>query len=499
MYSSFQRSYVRHGYQRNSIHRNTQYRKSIIEILRWTMPDWETLPNLALVRIFSYLSTVDKLAVSSVCQQWIEAANHPLLWRRADITSTLCEQDRRDLVQSYSAHIRHVNISGLTSSELRSFVEVLRDGAAVGLCLESLSIDFPVAEQRGADADLIPELRQLFAVVTTLRRFSVRNTRIACAFYMLSPDPMAEVLQNCAEGLHTFELINYTLLKFSKPLAHIGACRHLVRLVVSPQHLGETVLLSLVTVATLRAITIICNRYTSRQNCHIIPSSRWTEFAVRAPKVRVEFYAHSLAAFAHLLMDAMPLSLVYFEDVLTFDCIRNVKQYSDSLETFAFVNGFNDVDKPSTNRTRTPTHGGANRNAAVAANGVVLRRHVVAPPPALSPTTSSPVFDSHMITFVSACKRLHTFVFSEAISCSVLLLMVDLCPRLRVVRVRRACLVLDGQRSNVFKETTLSQRSLWFKSYASHLPDFEKQMSLMLRYPWQPLSDADFVMLCKRL
>lgn len=460
------------------------------------------------VHIFSYLSTAEKQAVSYVCRHWANAASHPSLWRRTIISGAITEKDCKEVVENHGAHIRHVVFSGLLSSEIKRIIEAMTDKNSFNLTLDSFTINFKVKGQSGADAELIPVFRHLFAFLKNLKTFSIHSTRIACAFYMLSPDPVTAVIQNCRDTLENFELVNYTLLKFAKPLQHIGSCKNLVTLSVSPQHFNDSVLLSLISIRPLEVIKILCNRDISRQNCHIIPSSTWLEFRTCSPKVKIEFYAYSLTAFSHLLVDTIPLSLIYFEDVPTFEGIRNVKKYNATLETFAFVNGSSYATLPGdTDQLKSPTNHTAvfwskQGRLSSAGNGVVLRHQKVPPqyaqPQPLPATSPSAVFDSHIITFVSSCKLLHTFIFSEAISCSVLLLMVDLSPNLRNVYVRKSSLLLDGQRSNAFRETTLSQRALWFKNYASSMSAFQTQMCRMLSYPWQPLSDATFISLFKK-
>lgn len=477
MFSSYHRSFVRNGYQRNSIHRNSSYRDSIVEILRWTMPEWDRVPTVALVRIFSYLTTAEKLVAASVCHHWAQAAAHPSLWRRVNINPSMISEDRVDLFQCYASHIQHMDVEGLSSKYIKHLIEVLQSGYNVGDHLTKFSLKFPVEDHGSVSADIVPELRWLFSSFRMLKTCSVLNTRIACAFYMLSPDPVGELLRNAASArsLQKLELVNYTLLKFAKPLLCISNCENLVNLTVSPQHLNESVLYSLTSIHSLRTITIVCNRFTVRQNCHVIPRSRWEEFRYKSPKVKVECLLHSLNTFGHLLMDSVPVNWIYFEDVITFDGLRNLKKYAGTLERYSYVN--------------------------MAPVQTLIRNTVTSPGQTDNNGTSNllPVFDSHMITFARICHNLHTFEFSEVISCSALLLIVDLSPKLKTVRVRSSKLVFDGQKSNMFREMSKAQRSLWFKNYASSLLPFLHQMSVMLQYPWRPLSDAEFVAICKKL
>lgn len=57
------------------------------KLRKWKMADtdWSSLPDVALVKILSYVNIKDRLSASSTCKRWRDCLQYPSLWRNLSL------------------------------------------------------------------------------------------------------------------------------------------------------------------------------------------------------------------------------------------------------------------------------------------------------------------------------------------------------------------------------------------------------------------------------
>lgn len=132
----------------------------------------------------------------------------------------------------------------------------------------------------GTGGKILESLKKLMCELKHLRHLALRNLLLdrAEASHLLD-----DVVDNLCEQLETLTLINCCNVSYA--FVHVGVFVRLRRLVLSPQHLSEDVLLLLADVRTLADIHLVQTEET--KNVQTLQPYTWKRFHTINPKIKV--------------------------------------------------------------------------------------------------------------------------------------------------------------------------------------------------------------------
>ncbi|XP_006825405.1 F-box/LRR-repeat protein 21-like [Saccoglossus kowalevskii] len=142
-------------------------------------PDFTTLPDTIVTKIFSKLNLTDKARAARVCQKWAEVFNHPVIWDEAEIVVRAAEDEeeanilfssnsldyQKTMLDRYGSYMRDLTVSAIY---LRTEFCAM-DSACLGVIyrqcreLDSLTIGVYGAHQ------IIKVVKFILRPITTLR------------------------------------------------------------------------------------------------------------------------------------------------------------------------------------------------------------------------------------------------------------------------------------------------------------------------------------------
>ncbi|KAG5674163.1 hypothetical protein PVAND_004147 [Polypedilum vanderplanki] len=449
---------------------------------------WDSLPDLLLEQIFSYLTISERYYCSLVCSQWYRVFYLKNVWRNFSVVDdTLCRQKfnfysgwqpvldclrAQTCLTRIGRYIKGISILPTYNfNNISQFMTLLtfniqqsRRGSdptyfEVGQRITNFKYLFPcnmASDQQdlkiyGTGGQLLKTLKALLFELKKLKSLKLIDLMLERyeAKHLLD-----EVLESCNMVLQHLVLINVTSTHC--PIMHVGLFFNLKVLIISPQNLDDDCL-QLLSSTSLQHLHIYQNSYSpsSPTACSV---KAWKSFRQENPKAKVHLRIErlSLAAgtFDLTLQPFAPVYSVTFkspkEQITAEKLITIVDMYKYTLSTFG--------------HEMLPTFD--------------------------SPKAFDERIDSLLILMARQCPNLTSLTIRESVSTSTLLLLAKTAINLNVLNVRKKCVIvkMDWPRNNDWSEEFFQWLQISSRSYEST----EKEISQILCCRWTMLSDESF-------
>ncbi|XP_050314625.1 uncharacterized protein LOC126749056 isoform X2 [Anthonomus grandis grandis] len=463
---------------------------------------WSELPDLLLEKIFSYLTTKERYYASCVCTGWHRAFYFPYVWRQfilEDHTLTrskfnyylgwqyVLDHLRTSLcLQTIGKHIKILIIKPMFNfSNLYEFMNILswyieqqsnpnpKDKKMIGVGgnIQYLRFTFPcdmtVEEEDdenderqnhdkmrlfGTGGKLLAGLKRLMGNLEKLQGLELIDLMLEpCEAQFL----LDEVCQTCFLLLKKLSLINTTKIPYQ--ILHVGVFLNLLELRISPQNLGDE-LVEMLGSTNLKHLHIVQNRYTTDEG-FIKPISpySWKKLRALNQSLAVHLEVESNKYKTLVWQIGAPVRSILYDSPLigiTADGILNTIDYFKyDLRTYGHLN----IPQFSIEQSFSE------RN------------------------------DENLVLLIRSCMSLSTLIITEEISTCTILLIAYTGRNLRWLHIRENAVIqkCDWPRSPEWSDEFYS----WLKFNSKTKELVEKEVSQMLDYKWNFLSDNDFTRL----
>ncbi|CAH0394318.1 unnamed protein product [Bemisia tabaci] len=447
--------------------------------------DWDKLPDLVLERIFSYLTVKEKYNASQVCRNWYHAFYYPESWSTFKFEDTTLTRRRFNYYSGWQYTLDHLRTQLCLCSvgnilkhlifvpqtnfyNLYEFMNMIsfyaeqeRSGSkefsrGIGSNVETLSYIFPCnqayrnqpMELYGTGGKLLATLKRLMGNLCSLRCLQLVDLMLdfGDALHLLD-----EVCYSHCLTLRRLTLINVTRSKCS--LLHIGVFLNLQILEISPQNLSEDGLYLLSEIETLSHLHIIQNKYTPQELTAVSPKA-WKQLSKKKPDLQVHLQLVSNLEKGILWQDGAPVASIWYES-------PKIKVDGDSVST------------------------------AVEMYGPTLRFYGHTHPPKYHQSKSfRDRMDPFFVFLVNKCPNLTTLIIRERISTATVLLLASYGKKLKHLYIRRNAVILrnDWPKNSDWPEGF----SIWLKKSCRSYETTEQEVSQILGFRWQMLSDKEF-------
>ncbi|XP_018027591.1 uncharacterized protein LOC108682857 isoform X1 [Hyalella azteca] len=435
---------------------------------------WHLLPDLLLEKVYTYLTIRERYYASQVCRSWYQGFNFPRVWytfvlydnlltkrkfnyyagweklldsvrvstfltKRGPMIRSLIFKPMENLYNLYEflnlSHYLKNNVPGVLAN-----VHTLRFHFSCHLAHRSEEVVF------GTGGQTLAMLKKVLGMLTELRTLELRDLLLEGKEGVHLLDDVCSV---CCETLRTLILINVT--KMSHTLLHPGAFVNLTMLVISPQNIGED-LLELLGQSKLRNMHILQNKYT--ENGRSVHYKSWKQCRQNNPRLRVHLSTEGSSKKELYWQQRAPVkSIVYdspYSKITTTQMLQVVEYYKGDLEVFA--------------HKRLPRF--------------------------YMPRSFHDRVDSSLLLLARQCPYIHTLVIRERISTATVLLLAHTAKNLHLFYVRRNAVILRADWPPHPDWT--SEFYEWLRSNARSYNAVEREVSQILGYRWQLMSDKQF-------
>lgn len=447
---------------------------------------WSYLPDLILEQVFAHLNIRERYAASQVCRNWYYAFYLPNTWSTFVLTDTTLTRRKYNYYSGWQHILDHVRLSQclcrvgfhfkrlifepmLNFYNLFEFMNMMsyfseQQGLnnatvkGVGSKVKTLRFTFPcnmAADDRercrlyGTGGKLLEALKRLMGNLAALQFLELRDLMLDTTEGQTLLD---EVCAICALTLKELILVNAT--EAPCQLLHVGVFLNLQVLVISPQNLGEDVLM-LLGQTKLRHLHILQNRFTPSDLVLLPVSGRaWqacrkanpclsVHLKVETPRER-EVIWQERAPVRSIIYDS-PLMKVHSESIMA-----TIDLYSEDLRAYGHLG------LPRFHRSRS------------------FHDRV----------------DALLLLLIRQSKWLHTLVVRERISTATVLLLAKTGRNLQNFIIRRNAVILrcDWPRSPDWSDEFYQWLQVSSRSYDAT----EKEVSQLLGAKWHMLTDRQF-------
>lgn len=306
----------------------------------------------------------------------------------------------------------------------------------------------------GTGGKLLQALCRLLRCLSNLRSVSLKQLLLdsaeaeRCAN---SGGVVGDLLLNNGASLHRLELCNYS--RESYPLLVAALFPNLRTLVISPQQLSSDVIAMLPATA-LTDLVIVQDEHTPHRALSTVPPVTWKEVQITAPHLRV-----------HLLAAGRRRHELYFYDHAPISTIAYSTPYSRMSDASAHT-----VAELYGSRLTAYGHYGLPRvhgSRAFSARA-----------------------DGAVVALARLCPHLRTLVVRERISTGTVLLVAREAPCLRSFSVRKNALLKRMDWPKLQSWTDEEYRR--FRASAKDCELTAREVSRLLGFQWQPLTDRQF-------
>ncbi|KAK7069064.1 hypothetical protein SK128_017452 [Halocaridina rubra] len=438
---------------------------------------WHLLPDLLLEKVFQYLSLSQRYCASMVCRRWYEAFSYPRVWYTFVLHDELLTKRRFNICSGWQKLLDHIRTSYFVTNKgknirtlifprmnnLFNLYEFLNisyylNQRYLGLLdnIHTLRFSFAcqVMERQeehvfGTGGQILAMLKKVMGELKNLRTLELCDLLLdGCEGLPLLDD----VCITCCETLRTLTLINLTKLAYT--LLHPGAFVNLQTLIISPQNIGDD-LIELLGTSQLRNLFILQNKYTEHGKS--LNYKTWKVCRRNNPRLRVHLCTEGNVKRDIIWQERAPVKSVVYDSpyakitppvVLTI-----IELYKSDLEVFAHKQ---------------------------------LPRFYM-------PRSFHDRIDSTLLLLVRQCPYIHTLVIREKISTATVLLLAYTAKNLHYFYVRRNAIILKADWP--YNPDWTPEFYLWLRKNARSYEALEAEVSQILGYRWQALTDKQFKMI----
>ncbi|XP_063610976.1 uncharacterized protein LOC134784757 isoform X1 [Penaeus indicus] len=435
---------------------------------------WHLLPDLLLEQVFQYLTLCERYNASLVCWNWYAAFYFPRVWYTFVFHDELLTKRKFNYYSGYQKRLDHYKVT-IFLSNMGKFIKTLiikpmtNFFSLYEFCNMSCFMNHKVPgtlenvhtfrfhfschlAQRseevvfGTGGEILQMFKRLLGVLTKLKTLELRDLLLEGADGLQLLD---DVCVECCETLQTLILVNIT--KHNHCLLHPGAFVNLQTLVISPQNIGED-LLELLSHTTIRNMFIVQNKYT--ESGRILDPLAWKRCRTTNPRLRVHLSSEGNSKKEILWQRRAPVKSIVYESpyakITTSVMMQLVELYHSDLEVFAHKQ--------------------------------LPRFHM--------PRSFHDRADSSLILLARQCPYLHTLVVREKISTATVLLLVYTAKNLQFLYVRRNAILLKADWP-MNPDWTFEFYD-WLRRSARSYDAMEREVSQILGYRWQALTDKQY-------
>ncbi|KAL1494260.1 hypothetical protein ABEB36_009884 [Hypothenemus hampei] len=450
---------------------------------------WNDLPDLLLEEVFSYLSIKERYYASCVCKNWHNAFYLPYVWKQfvlEDHTLTrskfnyylgwqyVLDHLRTSLcLQAIGKNIKKLIIKPMLNfSNLYEFMNILswyieqqiqKDNKVIGVGnnIQHLKFTFPCDMDTREDEDeervrlfgtggkLLAGLKRLMGNLNHLQTLELIDL-------MLEPNEaqflLDEVCQTCCMTLKKLSLINTTKIPYQ--ILHVGVFLKLSELRISPQNLGND-LVELLGFVQLKHLHIVQNRYTTEEGfIKPISPSIWKKVRLQNQGLNVHLELESKKYKNLVWQEGAPVRSILYDSPeigIKVDTLLTIlDMFKHDLRAYGHLN--------------------------------IPKFHM--------PKAFCDRNDENLVLLVRSCKYLTTLVVTEKISTSTVLLIAYTGRNLKWFHVRRNAVILKCDWPKSLEWT--DEFHTWLKINSKSYELVEKEVTQLLGYKWNFLSDKDF-------
>ncbi|GIY85740.1 f-box domain-containing protein [Caerostris darwini] len=298
----------------------------------------------------------------------------------------------------------------------------------------------------GTGGKLLEALKRLMDDLKGLRRLSLQDLLLEKIEARCLLD---DVAYNCCESLRTLRLVNCSKEPYA--MLHLACFVNIQTLIISPQHLSDENLILLAD-TKLRDLYLLQTKQT--ENASPVSFKAWRECSKTSPFLRVHHVLEGQVDKEVVWQEGAPVRSVVYdtpENKVSISCIFNATNlYCNTLEVFGYL-GLPQYQLQDNFEDRV---------------------------------------DISLILLSRCCLFLDTLVIRDRISTASVLLLASQSRNLRRLVVRRNGLIMkcDWPYNPEWTETFYS----WLKTTSSSIERTKEEVSRILEYKWQPLTDEEF-------
>ncbi|XP_074029741.1 uncharacterized protein isoform X2 [Leptinotarsa decemlineata] len=448
---------------------------------------WSDLPDLLLEQIFSYLGIREKYYASLVCRNWYRAFHFPYVWSSFILEDNTLTRSRFNYYSGWQYVLDHVRCQMCLSSvgkffkyltiqpmfnfyNLYEFMNMIswyteqrerkeNVELGVGCNIKYLKFTFPCNMTTREDSERIRLFGTGGKLLQALKRLMGNLKKLQfleLIDLMLDPQEaqylLDEVCETCCMTLRSLHLINTTRVPYQ--LLHVGVFLNLQELYISPQNLGDD-LIELIGSTRLRHLHILQNRYTPNDvNIRPVSPCIWKRCRKSNTLLSVHLQVQSIKEKTIIWQEWAPVRTVLYDSPhigLRTDALLNaVEFYGKDLRIYGHKN------IPRFHRSKS----------------------------------FSERIDENLMMLVRGCTYLSTLIVTERISTATVLLLAYYGRNLKWLFIRRNAVIL---RSDWKQEVGWTDEFYsWLKSNSRSYASVEKEVSQMLGYKWNFLTDKEF-------
>ncbi|XP_015923111.1 uncharacterized protein [Parasteatoda tepidariorum] len=437
---------------------------------------WNALPDILLEDIFSRLSIKERYNASQVCWNWYRLFHSKKVWEVFILEDKTLTRRKFNYYLGYQFVLDHYRtqlclnrvIRGVRKliirpmenffnlyefmSILSYFSEKFEPLDFINTLDFTFGCEYAAENSQGRDkifgtgGKLLEALKHLMMDLRGLKHLALRDLYLETeeAQYLLD-----DVAYNSCETLRTLKLVNCSKEPYA--MLHPAVFINLQKLTISPQHLGDDVLLLLAS-TKLKELYLLQTKLTI--GCISVSYKVWKEFIKLSPFLRVHHVLESGTKTPIAWQEGAPVrSIIYDtpESEILISCIYTASNiYCNTLEVFAYLG------LPQYN-----LHDSFDERA-----------------------------DISLILLSRCCLYLDTLVIREHISSSTLLLLASQSRNLRRLIVRRSALIMkcDWPHNPEWTE----EFYFWLRMTSISYDKLISEVSKCLEIKWHPLSDEEF-------
>lgn len=435
---------------------------------------WHLLPDLLLEKVFQYLSLSQRYAASMVCRRWYAAFSYPRVWYTFVLHDELLVKRKFNINSGWQKLMDHIRASHFVTTKGRNirtlifppmnnlfnlyeylYISHYMNEKHPGILdnIHTLRFTFAcqVIERQdeqvfGTGGQILAMFKNILGDLKGLRNLELRDLLLDGCEGLPLLDDLCIV---CCETLRSLVLVNLT--RQAHTLLHPGAFVNLKTLVMSPQNIGED-LLELISTSQLRNLFIVQNKYT--ENGKSLKYKAWKQCRKNNPRLRVHLCTEGSFKKEIIWQERAPVKSVVYDTpyarITTPMVLTIIELYKRDLEVFAHKQ---------------------------------LPRFYMA-------RSFHDRSDSSLLLLVRQCPYIHTLVIREKISTATVLLLAYTAKNLQFFYVRRNAILLKSDWP-MHPEWT-PEFYTWLSMSSRSYDAMEKEVSQILGYRWQAMTDKQF-------
>jgi F-box protein 39 len=441
---------------------------------------WQDLPVIVLEEIFVMLPLRERYYASQVCKNWLDCFYSPRVWEKLEYQERSFTKKTYSVYQGLQYRFNHRKFQ-LCLGCIGSFIKkiIVHPVSDYYNLYEFMTVldtyltffpDNPMplvksfeftfyCESRGSagsfiygtGGNILQKLKELMSHMPCLIHLKLQNILLS---FTDANQVLNDVLNNCSDKLKVLEMLNIT--SEMCPLFQVGMFQHLCRVVISPQHLNDDLVITI----ARKSINELC----ISQDQYIIPNTvktpspdTWLEATHINSLLRVKLQCVGRSKYDVVWQDKAPVTDVVYDTVyalVTPLSVSNViDHYSNTLEVYG-------------HKSLPRIHGSRAFNDRI---------------------------DANLLLLVRGCPKIHTLIIRDRVSTASVVLIASECKNLKKLYVRQNAILKRMDWSKVPEWS--NDFYWWLKGCSKSFPTMQAEVSKIIGYPWRPLTDREFISL----